>query len=59
METARVHHAPRRGGGVAARGTGAVAGDAGDLISPSGFARSERKNVPDSAGKLVAEDTEQ
>jgi hypothetical protein len=44
-ETARFHHAARRRGGVAARGAGTVAGDAGDLISPSGFARSERKNV--------------
>ena len=35
MRTARVHHAARRrGGGVAARGAGAAAGDAGDRISP-------------------------
>ena len=34
MKTARVHHAARRrGGGVAARGARAAAGDAGDRIS--------------------------
>ena len=32
--TARVHHAARRRGGVAAGGTGAAAGDAGDLGLP-------------------------
>src|SRR5262249_16703299 len=31
-ETARLHHAPRRGGRVAARGARAAAGDAGDWI---------------------------
>ena len=35
MRTARVHHAAwRRGGGVAARGARAAAGDAGDRVSP-------------------------
>ena len=34
MRTARVHHAARRrGGGVAARGARAAAGDAGDRVS--------------------------
>ena len=32
--TARVHHAARRCGGLAARGAGAAAGDAGDRVSP-------------------------
>ena len=39
-ETARVHHAARRrGGGVAARGARAAAGDAGDRVSPQHVAR--------------------
>ena len=34
VRAARVHHAARRrGGGVAARGAGAAAGDAGDRVS--------------------------
>src|SRR6516165_3634582 len=46
-ETARVHHAARRRDGVAARGVGAAAGDAGSRVSQlsvawSGCAPSER-----------------
>ena len=39
MKTARVHHAARRrGGGVAARGARAAAGDAGDRMCFTGVA---------------------
>ena len=40
IEAARVHHASRRrGGGLAARGARAAAGDAGGRVSPQHVAR--------------------
>ena len=44
MNAARVHHAARRrGGGVAARGAGAAAGDAGDRVPQPGSSGADRE----------------